>query len=192
MIGLMSREMNIFYTGPYYNSLNSEHKGIIPFNAFQDQGNEPLSTLLNATSNSTVLNFKITDLIEASVYNMKNQKPAVKRVEVVSTVHIAQTPAEEKNNDWTDDKKKNPKPKIGAASYTADWDEDDVVLVDKNFNTLVDPREKHVVSRFGPDSDNNRLFVVNEVCVQPIGAGDMTITFFAQDPTIYGFEQVSI
>lgn len=99
MVGLMSKPMYLFYTGPYYKSLDEDAKGIIPFNAFQDQGNEPLSTLLNATSNSTVLNFKITDIIEASVYNKKKQKPKIDRVEVVSTVHIAQTPAEEKNND---------------------------------------------------------------------------------------------
>jgi hypothetical protein len=36
------------------------------------------------------------------------------------------------------------------------------------------------------------MYVVNEVSVQAIGAGDMTITFFAQDPTVYSFEQVSI
>jgi hypothetical protein len=64
------------------------------------------------------------------------------------------------------------------------------VLVDKNFNTLIDPRDKEVIARFG--KDNKRLSVVNEVCVQAIGAGDMIITFFAQDPTVYGNEQVSI
>lgn len=59
MIGLMSKEMYDFYTGPYYKSLDKEARGIIPFNAFQDdkQGNEPLSTLLNATSNSTEFSF---------------------------------------------------------------------------------------------------------------------------------------
>ena len=30
------------------------------------------------------------------------------------------------------------------------------------------------------------------MCVQAIGAGDMTVTFFSQDPTMYGYEQVSI
>lgn len=90
MVGIMSKPMYYFYTGQYYKSLDKEAKGIMPFNAFQDQGNEPLSTLLNATSNSTVLNLKLTDLIEASVYNKKSQKPKISRVETVSTVHIAQ------------------------------------------------------------------------------------------------------
>lgn len=67
-----------------------------------------------------------------------------------------------------------------------------MVLIDKNFNTLVDPRDKKVVARFGKDSDDRRLYVVNEVCVQAIGAGDMTVTFFAQDPSDRGYEQVSI
>lgn len=73
MVGLMSKVMYYFYTGPYYKSLDKKNRGIIPLNAFQYQGNEPLSTWLNATSNSTVLNFKITDIIEASVYNNNNK-----------------------------------------------------------------------------------------------------------------------
>lgn len=48
------------------------------------------------------------------------------------------------------------------------------------------------MERFGKLSDDRRLFVVNEACIQAIGAGEVTITFFAQDPTIYGYEQVSI
>lgn len=95
MVGIMSKEMYLFYTGQYYESLDKEAKGIIPFNAFQDQGDEPLSTLLSARSNSTVLNLKVTDLILASVYNKKDKKPEVKRVETVSTVHIAQEPKKE-------------------------------------------------------------------------------------------------
>jgi hypothetical protein len=75
MVGNMSREMYYFYTGPYRNSLDDESKGILPLNAFQDQGNEPLSTLLNATSNSTGLNFKITDIIEGMVYDTSKQNP---------------------------------------------------------------------------------------------------------------------
>lgn len=181
MIGLMSREVYLFYTAQYYNSLNNEHKGIMPFNAFQDQGDEPLSTLLSARSNSTVLNFKLTDLVEASIYSKKNQDPKVKRVETVSTVHIAQEPLKE----WED------KEEMKTLS-TYQWEEGDVVLVDKNFNTLVDPRDEKVVARFGKNSDSRRLFVVNEVCVQAIGAGDMTVTFFAEDPTTYSYEQVSI
>ena len=49
MVGLMSKEMYLFYTGPYHKANNEEAKGIMPFNAFQDQGDEPLTTLLNDT-----------------------------------------------------------------------------------------------------------------------------------------------
>lgn len=183
MVGLMSKEMYLFYTGQYYSSLDEEARGIMPFNAFQDRGNEPLSTLLSATANATALNFKLTDLVEAGVYDTLNQKPTAggDRVAVVSTVHIAQTPYQEKNN-WVDDKNKNPLP--GEPEETdSKWKESEVVLVDKNFNTLVDPRDKQVVAEFGEYSDNRRLYVVNEIAIQAIGAGDMTVTFFSQDPT---------
>ena len=33
---------------------------------------------------------------------------------------------------------------------------------------------------------------MNEVCVQAIGAGNMIITFFAQNPTVYNAQQVTI
>ncbi len=79
MVGLISKSMYDFYTGEYYKSLDESAKGIMPFHAFQDQGNEPLSTLLNATSSATVLNFKLTDIVEASIYNKKDQKPRVRR-----------------------------------------------------------------------------------------------------------------
>lgn len=121
MVGIMSKEMYDFYTGQYYDSLDKEAKGIIPFNAFQDQGDEPLSTLLSTRSNTTALHFKLTDLVEASVYNKKEQEPKVKRVEVVSTVHIAQEPLKE----WED------KEEMKTLS-TYEWQEGDVVLVDKN------------------------------------------------------------
>jgi hypothetical protein len=39
MVGLMSMEMYFFYTGPYRQAINQEQKGLMPFNAFQDQGN---------------------------------------------------------------------------------------------------------------------------------------------------------
>jgi hypothetical protein len=68
-----------------------------------------------------VLNFKITDIIEASVYNKKKQTPKIERVETVSTVHIAQTPAEEKNNNWIDDKKKNPRNYAKVTKSTRGW-----------------------------------------------------------------------
>ena len=47
-----------------------------------------------------------------------------------------------------------------------------MVLVDKNFNTLVDPRDEKVVAKFGKNSDSRRLYAVSEVCVQAISAGD--------------------
>jgi len=72
------------------------------------------------------------------------------------------------------------------------WKKGDVVLVDKNFNTLLDPKSSSVVARFGKNIYHRRFDVVNEVCVQAIGAGDMTVTFFAEDPTIYSYEQASI
>lgn len=37
MVGLMSKEMYLFYTGQYYSSLDEEARGIMPFNAFQDR-----------------------------------------------------------------------------------------------------------------------------------------------------------
>jgi hypothetical protein len=91
----MSAEMYRFYTGPYRKSLNTEHRGIMPFNAFQDQGGEPLSTLLSATANSTGMNFKITDIVEGLVRDTAYQIPRDKkeeRIDVISTVHIAQFP----------------------------------------------------------------------------------------------------
>lgn len=47
----------------------------MPFNAFQDQGGEPLSTMLSATSNSTGFYFKISDIVEATVYDTAYQIP---------------------------------------------------------------------------------------------------------------------
>jgi len=107
---------------------------------------------------------------------------------VVSTVHIAQkpgkyTPAEHTEGRKVLDDKKIEKP---------DWKETDVPLVDKHFNVMVSPKRTEVVKQFGEQSDDRRVYVVNEVCVQAIGAGDMTITFFSQDPTVYGYEQVTI
>jgi hypothetical protein len=46
--------------------------------------------LLNASSNSTGLNFKITDICEAAIYDTSKSIPKVKRVEVITTQHIAQ------------------------------------------------------------------------------------------------------
>ncbi len=77
----------------------------MPFNAFQDQGGEPLSTMLNATSNSTGLNFKITDIIEGAVYDTDDQIPKVKRVEIVTTQHIAQFPGKKHGTPDNPDKR---------------------------------------------------------------------------------------
>ena len=49
-----------------------------------------------------------------------------------------------------------------------------------------------MIMRFGFDSDNRRLYGINEVAIQAIGVGNIVLTAFAQDPTIYGYEQVSI
>lgn len=67
-----------------------------------------------------------------------------------------------------------------------------MVLIDKNFNLLVDPRKPEVIERYGREMDDRKLYVVNEVCVQAIGAGDMVNSFFAQDPSIHGYEKVTI
>jgi hypothetical protein len=40
-----------------------------------------------------------------------------------------------------------------------------------------------MIMRFGFDSDNKRLFVINEATIQAIGAGNIVLTGFAQDPT---------
>ena len=48
------------------------------------------------------------------------------------------------------------------------------------------------IRKFGKNSDSRRLYGVSELCVQAIGAGDMIVTFFVEDPTVYGYEQVSI
>jgi hypothetical protein len=106
MVKLRQKEISsTSYTGEYYKSLDENAKGIMPFNAFQDQGNEPLSTLLNATANSTGLNFKITDIIEGAVYNTKDQVPKVRDVRVCSTVHIAQKPGSLKGDPGNPEKR---------------------------------------------------------------------------------------
>ena len=64
--------------------------------------------------------------------------------------------------------------------------------MDKNLSLLLDPRDPDMIVRFGFDSDNRRLYTINQVSIQAIGAGDIEVTFFAQDPTKYGYEQVSI
>jgi hypothetical protein len=67
MVGLMSKEMYLFYSGPRKNSLNKEQKGIIPFNVFQENSDDNLSQVVSAKSNSTVLNLKLTDIAEMGV-----------------------------------------------------------------------------------------------------------------------------
>jgi len=101
----------------------------------------------------------------------------------VSTVHIGQQPHFDSNT--CEGSPYYPK-------YPYSWKKTDTILVDKDFNTLVDPRDKDVIMRFGFDSDNKRLYGVTEACIQPLGAGDITWTFFAQYPTRYGYEQVVI
>jgi hypothetical protein len=92
MVGIMSKEMFIFYTGQYYKSLDDNTKGIMPLNAFQYQADDPLSTLISASSNTTALNFKLTDICETGIDNTIDKDPQVKRVEPISTVHLIQNP----------------------------------------------------------------------------------------------------
>ena len=80
MVGIMSAEMYYFYTGQYYKSINDEMRGCMPLNAFQYQSEDPLSTLLSATSNSTALNFKITDICETGIYDTSSKDKEQKRV----------------------------------------------------------------------------------------------------------------
>lgn len=188
MMGFMSVEMYRFYTGSYFKSLDTEARGIMTFNAFQEQGGD-LSTLLNATSNSTGLNFKITDIVEASVYNTKDTSPKIKFQEVISTVHIAQKPGSLKGDPRNIEGREIIK---DENTELHDWDEDDVILVDQYFNLHLSDYDGRVIRHFGEHVEQKRLYVVNEVCVQAIGAGMMTLTFFGQNPTVYNAQQVTI
>lgn len=185
MVGIMSAEMYLFYTATRNKNNDVEAKGLIAFNAFQEQGDDNLSSMVSAKANSTVLNFKLTDIVELGVYNEEEQKPRQGgyKTEIVSTVMIGQKPHYDVNEC------------IGTPQYPKydyGWKETDICLVDKNFNTLLDPRDEEMILRWGFDSDNRRLYIINQICFQAIGAGDIVITGFAQDPTKYGYEQVSI
>jgi len=180
MVGLMSKEMYIFYSGPRKNSLNKkQHKGIIPFNVFQENSDDNLSQVVSAKSNSTVLNFKLTDIAEMGVYNIEDDNPKAGgyKTEIVSTVHIGQNP-------WYDQNECEGRPEYPKYDYQ--WKKSDTILVDKNLNTLLDPRDEEMIYRWGFDSDNRRLYVISEIALQAIGAGDIMVTGFAQDPTKYG------
>lgn len=48
---------------------------MIACNAFQEQGNDNLSSAVSARANSTVLNFKLTDIAELSVYDDTDKSP---------------------------------------------------------------------------------------------------------------------
>lgn len=114
----------------------------------------PLISYADPYMLSRIGKFHIQEKV-ASVFNMKDQIPKVTRVETVSTVHIAQTPLKEKDNkygQW--------EPKESYKTYDYKWDKDDIVLVDKNFNTLADPRKPEVIARFGKYSDDRRLYTV--------------------------------
>lgn len=176
MVGIMSAEMYYFYTGQYFKSLSAEMKGVMPLNAFQYQSEDPLSTMLSATANSTALNFKITDICETGVYDISTKDYFPKRVTRISTVHIGQQPGK--------------KHEQGVEMPT--WSKNDVPLVDNNFNLHFSDTDSQIVAKYGRKVDDRRLYIVNEVCVQAIGAGNITVTFFSQDPTIHGYEQVSI
>lgn len=49
-----------------------------------------------------------------------------------------------------------------------------------------------MIAKYGEFVEDRRLYVINEVCTQVIGAGDMTVTFFVADPTHYPPNQVTI
>ena len=138
-MGFMSVEMYRFYTGPYFKSLDTEARGIMPFNAFQDQGNEPLSTLLNATSNSTGLNFKLTDIVEASVYNTKDTIPKINKTEVISTVHLSQKPGSLEGDPKNIEGREIIKDDNVELN---DWDKDDIAFVDHNFHLHLSDYDK--------------------------------------------------
>jgi len=141
--------------------------------------------MVSAKANATVLNFKLTDIAEMGVYNTEHKNPEQGgyKTEIVSTVHIGQTP-------YFDNNECQGTPLYPKFHYQ--WKKSDVILVDKNLNLLIDPRDMDTILRFGFDSDNKRLFVINEICLQAIGAGVIVLTGFAQDPKIYGYEQVAI
>jgi len=178
LVGLMSAEMYRFYTGQYYKSLDKEMRGVLPLNAFQYQGNDPLTTLLSAKSNSTALNFKLTDICELSVYDQADKyKPVRKRVEVMSTVHIRQTPGKKEE---------------GIGKELPQWKEGETAIVDNQFNLDLKDTDQRVIEVFGKDSDAHRLFIIAEISLQMLGAGEVTITAFGQDPSKYPMEQVTI
>jgi hypothetical protein len=63
--------------------------------------------LLNATSNSTGLCFKITDIVEGMVYDTSKQIPNPKdeNVRVFSSVHLGQKPGSIKGDPGNPEKK---------------------------------------------------------------------------------------
>src|ERR1043166_2496841 len=126
MVGLMSKEFYHFYTGPYGQALNQEHKGIMPLNVFQDQGNEPLTNILNPKSHSSGLNFKLTDLCECSIYDTTNAIPKVKRVEVLSSIHIAQKPGKKHGTSDNPDRRELLGDELDREFH--DWTENEVPL----------------------------------------------------------------
>lgn len=134
----MDREFYHFYTGPYHQSKNTESKGIMPFNLFQDQS-DPLSAILNPTSNSTGLNFKITDIFEGNVYDTSKEDPQndsnVKRMDVMSTVHIAQYPGKKHGSPENPDNREIIGDEHGIEF--PNWKELETPLIDKHFNLLL-------------------------------------------------------
>lgn len=175
-VGFMSEEMYLFYTGEYAKAEDQASKGIISFNAFQTQDEDPLTTLLSARSNTTALNFKISDICKASIYDMAKSTLKPERWEYVSTVHIRQNPG------------------IYDRDYGQElpWKDTETVLIDNFFSVTVDPREPMVMYNFGDDIDNKRLYVLHEIAFQVIGGGNVTITAFAADPSTNDANEVSV
>lgn len=65
MLGIMSAEMYLFYATNRNKNNDVEAKGLIAFNAFQEQSDDNLLAMVSA--NSTVLNFKLTDIAAINV-----------------------------------------------------------------------------------------------------------------------------
>jgi len=57
---------------------------------------------------------------------------------------------------------------------------------------LIADTDPRIIGKFGEFVEGRRLYVVEEFCLQAIGGGDLTVTFFGQDPTVYGAQQVTI
>lgn len=67
-----------------------------------------------------------------------------------------------------------------------------MLLVNKDFNTLLPDTDARVIKQFGLNVEQTRYYIINEVAIQAIGGGNISISFFGQDPTVYGAERVTV